>query len=188
MTHKQYKVYLLLLVLAIFSWTIADFFEEEGVIKVAVTDHSPDYFSLGYYKKEMNEQGLIKNELNASKVTHYSDDKTTHLENPVMTLYNSNKAPWVIKSEAGILKDEGDHLDLIGMVSINREATKYRSSFQINTTNLRITPSINYAVTDEWAELINDSQITEGVGLQATFVNPVHLKFLSKVKGRYEVN
>ena len=188
MTSGQYKVYLFLFFLVLGSWFLADFFEPEETGEVQIVDNSPDYFSTGYYKKEMAENGLVKNELIADKMTHYSDDKTTHLESPVMTLHNSDTPPWIIRSEAGILAADGDNLFLKGQVFISRDAMKKRKSFKINTSNLRVKLSISYAETNEWAEIIDGRNRTEGVGLESTFVDPIQLKFLSRVKGRYEFN
>ena len=105
-----------------------------------------------------------------------------------MTLHNSDTPPWIIRSEAGILAADGDNLLLKGQVFISRDAMKKRNSFKINTSNLRVKLSISYAETDEWAEIIDGRNRTEGVGLESTFVDPVRLKFLSRVKGRYEFN
>jgi lipopolysaccharide export system protein LptC len=188
MTFGQYRTYLVLFVLVLGSWFLADFFEQEETGEVKVVDNSPDYFSTGYYKKEMAENGLVKNELTADKMTHYSDDKTTHLKNPVMTLYNSDTPPWIIQSEAGILAADGDGLLLKGKVFISREGMEKRKLLKINTSNLRVKLSISYAETDEWAEIIDGRNKTEGIGLKSTFADLIRLKFLSRVKGRYEFN
>ena len=45
--------------------------------------HSPDYFSKGYTKWEMNELGTLKNKLLSDEMIHYSDDGTTHMVNPI---------------------------------------------------------------------------------------------------------
>lgn len=188
MIASQYRVYLVLSVLVLSSWFLADLFEEDEFKKVKQVEHSADYFSLGYHKLEMNEDGVPKNELFADKMIHYSDDETTHLDRPIMTLYNSEVPPWVIKSDTGILEADGDHLLLAGKVFISRDGTKKDRPFKINTSNLYVKLSINYAETDEWGVIIDGLNRTEGVGLEATFAEPVRLKFLSKVKGRYEFN
>ncbi|KAF3982236.1 MAG: LPS export ABC transporter periplasmic protein LptC [Methylococcales symbiont of Hymedesmia sp. n. MRB-2018] len=188
MTASQYKIYAVLTILLLGLWFLADIFEQKETQKVAVSAHSPDYFSVGYYKKEMDVAGNIKNELNADKMTHYSDDGTTHLEQPVMTLYNSDAPPWVIKAETGILEADGDHLLLAGKVFISREGTEKLNPFNINTAELKVYLSVSYAETDQWAEIIDGSNRTEGIGLETTFSYPVKVKFLSNVKGRYEIN
>jgi len=188
MTFGQYRVYIVLFFLVIGSWFLADLFEikQQSVVKVA--DHSADYFSIGYYKKEMDQQGLVKSELNAEKMIHYADDQTTHLDEPIMTLYNADVPPWVIQSETAILEADGDHLQLLGKVLVSREGSEQIRPFKLTTTNLRVQLSTNYAETKKWAKIIDDRNRTEGIGLEITFVEPVKLKFLSKVKGRYVFN
>ena len=188
MTPTHYKVYAVVFILLLGTWLLADIYEGKESRKMTIAAHSPDYFSSGYYKKEMDVTGSIKNELSADKLIHYADDGTTHLENPVMTLYNPDTPPWVIKSETGILEADRDHLLLSGKVFISRAGTKTLHPLNINTSELKVKLSISYAETDQWAEIIDPSNRTEGVGLQTTFSDPIKVKFLSNVKGRYAVN
>lgn len=182
------RVYLVLVLLLLGSWFLADIFDKKQGKEFVAADHTADYFSVGYYKKEMNLQGVVKNELIADKLIHYPDDGTTHLENPQMTLYNPEAPPWVIKSTTGILGVDRDNLLLSGKVFISRNSTKTRRPFDLNTSELKVKLSISFAETDEWAELIEGSNRTEGVGMNTFFVEPIRIKFLSKVKGRYEFN
>lgn len=188
MISKQFRIYLILFVLGIGSWLTAYFFEEKQISDVIAVDHSPDYFSVGYAKKEMDQNGKLKSELFANKMTHYGDDETTELDRPVMVLHNLNTPPWVIKSEGGWLAADRNHLLLTGKVFISREETEDTRLFKINTSELKVTLSTSYAITAKWAELIDGSNRTEGIGMAATFVDPVKIKFLSHVKGRYEFN
>ncbi len=189
MTSSQYKVYFVLLFLAISSWFLADMFEEKDAEKVEAKDHSPDYFSTGYSKKEMTESGLIKSELIAEKMIHYSDDETTHLEKPVMTLYNLDDIPpWIIKSDTAILEADGDNLQMLGNVFVNRVGTEDLRSFKLTTSKMNVKLSTDYAETDQSAEIIDAQNKTKGIGLEMTFKKPVRIKFLSNVKGRYVFN
>lgn len=184
---SQYKVFAVLFFLLVGSWFLADFFAEKEYQGV-VTVNSPDYFSSGYYKKEIDNEGMVKSELNADKMIHYSDDGTTHLENPVMFLYNPDVPPWIIQAKTGILAADGDHLLLLGKVFISREKTEKINSFNLNTSKLNVKLSVSYAETDQWVEIIDGTNKTEGIGMQATFAHPLEVKFLSSVKGRYEIN
>ncbi len=189
MTFSQYKIYFVLFFLVIGSWFLADLFQPKEVVKMKFKDHSPDYFSSGYFKKEMGVDGLLKNELLADKMIHYSDDETTHLDNPVMTLYNlAGIPPWVIKSERAVLEADKDHIQLMGKVYISRAGTKNLRPFQLHTSELRVKLSTSYAETSQWAQVIDAKNRTQGIGMQMTFKEPVKIKFLSKVKGRYVFN
>jgi len=188
MTFAQYRVYFVLFFLVLSSWFLADLFQPKEAIKLEVRDHSPDYFSTGYFKKEMDHNGLLKSELKADEMIHYADDQTTHLENPIMTLYSADLPPWIIKSEQAILEADGDNLQLLGKVFISRAGNANLRAIKLNTSEMMVKLSTSYAVTSRWAEIIDDQNRTQGHGLQMTFKEPININFLSKVKGRYVFN
>jgi len=187
MSKPLYRVYLVLLVLAAGSWWLASLFEPKKAKKVTVIDHSPDYFSQGYQKQEMDAMGQLKTELIADKMTHYSDDGTTHLDNPTMTLYHSNSLvpPWLIHAQKGLLEADHDHLLLGGKVRIERQANQQYKALTIITSDLQVKLSTSRAKTHHWAMIKDSKNSTQGVGFEAKFSQPIKLKFLSKVKGRY---
>ncbi len=184
---SQYKVYWVLFILAVASWFLVDVYEKKPSKTSVIAAHSPDYFSSGYQKHEMGVNGRVINELIADKLIHYSDDGTTHLENPVMSLYYEDQPPWVISSETAVLQADKDNLNLDGQVHISKDNLNNLSPFEINTTYLKVKLSTSFAETDQWAEIIDGSKRTQGVGMNFTFVEPIFVEFLSRVKGRYEV-
>lgn len=188
-TRSELKLTLILASLALITWGLARWNEERDVI-IKISENSPDYFSSGYYKKEMDTEGLPKNELLAENMQHYKADGSTHLAKPLMTLFNSSgtSAPWRIQSESGLMAADGDNLQLIGQTHISREAFKNTKALTVNTSNMRVKLATNYAETDDWGEITSPPNKTSGTGMEVTFVSPIHLKFLSKVKGRYELN
>ncbi|MGY6275940.1 LPS export ABC transporter periplasmic protein LptC [Methylomonas sp. MgM2] len=183
----KYHLYVYVAVAALLSWWLQQIYEQRAT-EARVAENSPDFFSTGYYKKEMDLEGIPKNELIADKMQHYKADGSTHLEKPVMTLYNTDAEPWIIQAEIGIMAADGDHLQLNGHTVINREASENTSALKVITSDLRVTLSKNYAETKAWAELISPPNKTSGTGMEVTFVSPIHLKLLSNVKGRYEID
>ncbi len=185
------RAYILALILAGLSWWLVEIFQlpdNQTHKKKLSSAHSPDYFSKGYLKKEMDEQGNLKSTLFAEEMLHYSDDGVTHMINPVMSLYNSDSPPWVIKSETGILSVDGKNLWLNGKVFIHRNKGQGVKELGIETSNLRVKPEENYAEGDEWAKLSSPPQWTEGTGIQMIFKKPISLKLLANVKSYYEIN
>jgi Uncharacterized protein conserved in bacteria len=131
----KYQLYFYVAAVALFSWWLQQLYEQRAV-EMEVAANSPDFFSTGYYKLEMDLQGVPKSELVADKMLHYKSDGSTHLEHPVITLYSTNAAPWVIKSESAIMAADGDNLQLNGKALINREASKGSSALKIDTSDL----------------------------------------------------
>ena len=185
-TVRDSKLYLYLGAIALLSSWLVNFIELVMPSYPDALPHSPDYFSTGYTKWEMNEQGDLKNKLLADKIMHYSDDGKTHTIKPVMSFYNKNTPPWVIQSESGILSTDGKDLLLDGKVTISREKAKGSVPLTINTRLLKVKPDISYAETTQWAELISPPNKTTGKGMKMTYIEPVHLQLLANVKGNYE--
>ena len=186
MNLAENKHYIFLSFIALLSALIANHTEILQVSKKTSPAHSPDYFSLGYMKWQMNEQGTLKSTLFADKITHYSDDCTSHTIKSIMTFYNDKTPPWVITSETGILSADGKNLQLNGQVKIDRAKFKDHCQLTINTRNMKVKPETSYAETQEWAELINYPNKTTGIGMTMTYIEPIHIEFFSNVKGNYD--
>ena len=187
MKLKDFKLYLFLTAIALSSWILVELTGGEMISRLSVSPpHSPDYFSVGYTKWEMDTDGREKNKLIADKMTHYSDDGTTHLEKPVMVFLNDKTPPWVIKSQSGILSADGKVLQLHGKVWVERAEAPGVKRVIINTSNVTVNPDTSYAETKEWAELISPPNKTTGVGMKLVFKEPIHLQLLADVKGKYE--
>ncbi|MGR8981309.1 MAG: LPS export ABC transporter periplasmic protein LptC [Gammaproteobacteria bacterium] len=187
MKLKDFKLYFYLAAAALLSWILVEVTDREIIARIGATpEHSPDYFSIGYTKWEMNMDGTEKNKLTADKMTHYNDDGTIHLDNPVMVFLNEKTPPWVIKSESGILSADGKDLQLQGKVSVERAEAPGVRRVIINTSNVKVNPETSYAETKEWAELISPPNRTTGTGMKLVFSEPIHLQLLANVKGKYE--
>ena len=186
MSPRENKLYLYLAGIALMSWWLVELTGVDLVYHGQAPAHSPDYSSKGYTKWEMNELGTLKSKLLSDEMTHYSDDGTTHMVNPILFFYNEKTPPWVIKSETGILSGDGKDLLLNGKVAIDRAKAEGVSQLTINTSALRVKPETSYAETNEWAELISPPNKTTGTGMKLTYAQPIHLELLANVKGKYE--
>jgi lipopolysaccharide export system protein LptC len=186
MNIRDFKIYLYLGAFALGSWILVKLTGIEITGPGAIPSHSPDYFSTGYTKWEMNASGKVNSKLTADKMTHYSDDGTTHLDNPLMFFHNENAPPWQVKSETGILSADGKDLSLNGKASVARDAAPGVRQLIINTSNIKVKPETRYAETGEWAELLSPPNRTTGRGMKLVFAQPVHLQLLANVKGKYE--
>ncbi len=181
----DYKVHFAVAALALASWGLLRL-QHQRAAQLTASDNNIDYFSSGYYKKQMNEHGLPKNELTAVDMRHNKNDGVTYLTQSIMTLFSDNgAAPWVIQGDSAVLAADGDHLNLNGKALISRAKSPRASALTVNTSDLRVTLTANYAETDQWAEIISPPNRTEGVGMQTTFASPILLNLSAKVQGRY---
>ena len=186
MMLKHNAFYGYVIALAIVSSLLAKWLVNEDVERREAVAHSADFFSVGYQKWQMNEQGGLGSHLTANKMAHYSDDGTTQLENPLMFFYNAPNPAWQIHSETGELSKSGDTLLLNGKVEIERAASSQGRELIIHTSNLTVSPQTSFAETNEFTELRSGNNITTGLGMKVTFSSPVHLELLAKVHGNYD--
>ena len=178
--------YLYAAVVALLSWWLVQLTEFGTPQGIVVGPHSPDYFSKGYSKWEMDGQGRLKKQLLTDEIIHFSDDGITHLLNPLISFYRDSTPPWVVGSASGVLSADGKELLLNGKVTIDRAAAAQVRALKINTSNLKVLPETSYAETKEQAELISPPNWTTGIGMKLVFIEPIRLQLLDKVKGEYE--
>ena len=185
---QELKLYLIVVIVALISWGLVRWNEERDV-EMKIAENNLDFFSSGYYKKQMDSEGFAKNQLFADKMQHNKADGSTYLEKPVMNLYNNNgQSPWLIESASGVLAADGDNLQLNGKALISRAASGHNAALTINTADLHVKLNSNYAETQAWADIISPPNNTSGTGMEVTFVSPIYLTLLSKVKGHYELH
>jgi len=180
------KLYFYTAIVAVLSWVLVKLTGVIEISRMTAPLHSPDYFSKGYIKWEMDELGTLKNKVLADEMLHFSDDGVTQLKTLTMLFYNNDSPPWVVKSETGVLSADGKDLLLNGRAVINRAGGAGARELTINTSNLKVKPDSNYAETAEWAELISPPNKTVGTGMKLVFVDPISVELLSHVKGKYE--
>jgi lipopolysaccharide export system protein LptC len=186
---RERAIYPIVALFALLSWLLLEYTGVIELMKPKKQSGTPDYFSTGYRKWEMDETGKLKSRLTAAKMSHYPAVVwATHTEKPVLEFVYADKPSWIIHSETGKLSKDGKNLALDGKAVIHRPAAPGFREITINTMNLKVKPETSYAETDAWAELLSPPNITTGKGLKAVFKEPINLELLANVKGKYETN
>jgi len=148
-------------------------------------EHSADHFAIKYSKVQMNDQGFMKERLDADYAVHFSDNDETELVNPVMTFLQDNRPPWVMRAEKGIISAKGDKIFLPGTVYIDRAASGSVREVNVQTKNLHLEVKRSYAETDEWVEWVSEFDRMSGVGMRLFYQEPLYLELLADVKGKH---
>ncbi len=174
----------ILLLIAGGSWWLA---ERSATIEVQYphSNRSPDFFLENFTATTMDPLGRPFRTLQASKMQHYLDDDSTTLTNPLMTVYDEQNPPWLIRSERGWLSGDGKLILLQGEVFIDREQGTDVRPVHIVTRELRVKPEEDYAETDQEVHITSLNDQVDAIGMQA-WMRPVRIHLLSKVKGRHE--
>lgn len=177
---------LAVLVAAGLSWWLA---EQAGRPAVEpVERHGPraiDYHVTGLDVTRMNAQGSPAHRLRAQNLRHFTDDDTSELQQPHLTVYQDDAPPWEVDAERAWVSPDGSLLLLAGEVLIEREGDADDRPIRIRTRELRVQPREDYAETDEKVRVESDADWLDAVGMQAWLRPPSRLKFLSQVEGYY---
>jgi lipopolysaccharide export system protein LptC len=178
---------LVLLALALASWLWSGRDSVSPVDPLARTSERPlDYRIAGLDVTRMTPAGQPAHRLQAAQLEHFSDDDTSLLNAPRLTVYGEDGTPpWRIDAERARLSADGTTLDLLGAVDIKRAGNEQQRAMHIVTSNLRVVPGADYAETEEAVRVTSESDLIDAVGMQAWFGPSSRIKFLSQVRGRY---
>lgn len=149
--------------------------------------HTPDYYVDDFTVTTMGPDGKPKQKLTAERMLHYPDDDSTELTRPHLVLYEADTPPWRVRSETGWVSGDGKLVLLNGEVKIDRAAAPGIRPVHITTRDLRVRPRENYAETDEKVKIRSQKSWQTSIGMQAWLTKPVRMKFLSNVRGHYEI-
>lgn len=177
------RILLVLVVVAgaLVSWWLA---EEEAATERTIMRSGPreiDYYVTGLDVTRMTIAGKPANRLHAESLRHYTDDDTTELQHPHLTVYQDDSPPWEVDAEQAWVSADGSLILLSGEVLIEREGDAENRPMRIQTRDLRVQPDQDYAETDEKVRVDSESDWLDAVGMQAWLRPPSRLKFLSQV-------
>jgi lipopolysaccharide export system protein LptC len=150
--------------------------------------HRADFTVDNFTITTMDLSGAPARRLTAQEMRHYPDDDSTELDLPRLTLFNQQAPPWLIRSERGWVSPDGELVLLLGQVFIDRDGKAEVAPMHLVTRDLRVQRKLEYAETDQPVSATSGSSEVKAVGMQAWLGEPMRIKLLSKVRGRYEVN
>lgn len=144
-----------------------------------------DYRIRGFEVVRMTSAGAPAHRLAAQSLRHFTDDDTTELDQPRLTVFQTDAPPWEVDAQQAWMSADGSLILLTGEVLINRAGDADTPPTRVVTRDLRIQPRDDYAETDERVTVETDTDRLDAVGMQAWLRPPSRLKFLSDVKGLY---
>lgn len=175
---------LLLIATAVLSWWLV---QQDGEPPVQPAERTGpravDYYVKGLDVTRMTPAGRPAHRLRAPQLWHFTDDDTTELQTPHLTVFQADAPPWEVDAARAWLSADGSLLLLHGDVLIEREGDAANRPMRIITRDLRVQPAQDYAETDEKVRVESDADWLDAVGMQAWMRPPSRLKFLSQVKG-----
>ena len=147
--------------------------------------HAPDFWLEDFTLTNLNEHGLPKSRIHATRMTHYRDDDSSEIVDMHFESYKDTRPPIIMASPDAWLNADGNIILMKGAVHISRDAYDTRSWLKIDTHDLWLFTEQDYAQSDYLAVIRTQDLIKRGVGLEA-WTEKDHFKLHAEVKNRHE--
>jgi lipopolysaccharide export system protein LptC len=146
--------------------------------------HDPDAIVDGFSATTLNKSGTPSFIVHAGKMLHFSDDDSTNLEAPRITLLDERNLPLYASAQDGIISSKGEEIILAGNVAVQRNTGKQNRILNLQTDYLRVLPGEGLLETDRPVKLTEPDSIASAVGLELNN-NTRTMKLLSRVRTEY---
>lgn len=147
--------------------------------------HDPDYIVENFSAVRMGDDGKPLYTVSASRMLHFPDDDSSHLQQANFVHFDQATAPLRISSKIALITKDGENAYFRDDVIVVRDAYADYSLLTIKTDYLHVLPDENVAKTDQPVTIIDANSTIDAVGLELD--NEARtLKLLARVKGRYE--
>jgi lipopolysaccharide export system protein LptC len=145
----------------------------------------PDYWVEGLSATTMDAQGQPERRLVATELRHYAREDGSELDDPVLTLFNPDTPPWVVRSERGLISEGGDRIGLIGDVHLTRAGSASVRPLHLTTEALWVEPEQERARTDRPVRLIShEDWVTSANGALVHYAEPLRVELFGRAHAR----
>lgn len=177
---------IIVILLALLSWWLQDFWKETPIVRTVKDEHFPDYFMENFSITNMDRQGQPAYILTARRLDHFADDDSTEILQPHI-VFKEAKGDWSISAERAHILKQNNIIHLYNNVTIVRTASDTQQPLSITTEYLKVHTDNKIAETDKLAHIKTTQLELDTTGMVFDNNNGI-LKLLSKVNGRYEPN
>lgn len=172
------------LVAALGYWNINSSSTDDAAAQLE-NDNSVDFYAQNTHTLQFTDTGTLYYELTSPHIEHTQHDDITLLLQPDLLLFRGTELPWHISSERSKVSPDGEEVELIENVRIERTDEQGRPTI-LTTEQLTYVPATEYAHTQLPVKIEAANGITTGIGMQ-TYLNESKMNLLSNVRGRHDV-
>jgi lipopolysaccharide export system protein LptC len=147
--------------------------------------HDPDFIVDNFVASQTGVDGLLRHTLRATRMSHFLDDDTTHLDNPRLVHFTDKRLEVTATSDRAQLSSDGEVIQMSGNVRLTRAAVADQSELVMLTDSLVVTPDKGFARTDQAVVIRNAMSRTDAVGLEFDY-NSRQLELLRDVRTTWQ--
>ena len=144
----------------------------------------PDAFMEDIKTIILDKYGKPKMKLSTPKLIHFTENDTTQLQAPQLTLYRKSPNPWYITAQHAQATDGIDNIRFWENVIIHRAADENNPATVIKTSLLIVHPNQKTAETSHFITLNQPNLVVKATGMYAN-MNTGDIKLLSNARGEY---
>lgn len=186
--NKKNLLFTIALLIAFSISSILAIFTAKKLTKIRISSvNHPDFFMHNVTYTKFNQEGNIRNQIHAKKITHLTQANTYLFANPHVIMNNPHEQPWHITADQGKSELGKTKVELWENVKITKAADDHNPDFDIATTAITIYPETKFAETNQPVTIIQTGNITKSIGATADFKRGV-ISLLEKVEGVYKLN
>ncbi len=163
----------ILLLLAMLTFWLDRTVELNALRATGPITHEPDYMVDNFAITRLSESGDPRYKLSSSRMTHYPDDDSSHLDFPKLVQAQPGKPETRVSAKRGIVSADGKEVRLFEGVELFKAGEKSSQGntedMRVRTEYLRVVPDDDKADTPERVLIEQGKTVLAGTGM--TFDN-----------------
>ncbi|KGK43100.1 hypothetical protein LH51_02005 [Nitrincola sp. A-D6] len=142
-----------------------------------------DFFIRDAYITRFDENGQLSRIIESPHLQHFPVPELITLTSPLITLPRDNGGDTQISSDLGSMPDDESKIELAGNVRVIDNSAA-ETPWVLTTSVMTLLPPDDYAETDAPVQLIQGTNRTDAIGMQA-WLREHRIDLLSDVRGYY---
>ena len=173
------------LLVAVGYWNIRP--ESFMQLPAPTTGETPpiDFYVINARTVQFQPDGKRHYELTAERMEHITATDLSLLTRPDLLAYRGTELPWHVRSDRGEVGPQGEEVELIDNVRVERTDAKGRPTI-LTTSRLTVFPEKDYAQTRQPVRIEAANGVTTARGMKA-YLNEGRMLLLSNVRGQHEL-
>ncbi|TBU82689.1 LPS export ABC transporter periplasmic protein LptC [Pseudomonas daroniae] len=148
-------------------------------------DNPIDFYAINAHSVQYLPDGKVQSDMTSDLLEHVQSTDVTLLTEPRMSLFRGTDFPWNVRSARGEVGPDGDEVELIDQVRVERTDDKGRTTI-LTTSRLTVFPQKEYAQTQQAVRIDAANGVTTAQGMKA-YLNDGRMLLQSNVRGQHEV-
>jgi lipopolysaccharide export system protein LptC len=164
------------------SWSIL--ISQKPRITAPGKSTEPDAFMENIIATIINKEGARSLLIESPRMVHYTDNDTTVIESPHITVYRDSPEPWHINSDFAKATQGTNKIFFWSNVVIHHPVDESTPITTFKTNTLTVYPKEKIAQTADEVTLTQPESIVHAIGMTAN-LNDGEIKLLSQARGEY---